>query len=408
MTRCSIFTPLHKTDHTRIKELYACLREQTHEDWEWVIVLNGEGLDADISWSWTDSHPDSRIKFVRASYTGNVGALKRLGCRESTGDILIEVDYDDLLTADCLEEIVKAFDADPNATLVYSDFAAVNNDWSSFPFASNMGWTTYPVDFKGKRILASVASEPNPSDVSTILFAPNHVRAWRTTHYWAMGGHNPDLKVGDDHELCCRSFLHGKLVRIPKCLYVYRVHDDNSWRKHQDAITAQSNANQARYLIPMYEKWADGLGLKKVDLAGGDERPNGYAFPSCSWPDSSVGVLRAVGIVERLPSMVDTMNDAWRVLAHGGLMILDFPSTDGRGAFMDPRNVTHLNANSLYWYTRKINAKDIPAFKGRFQVISVENVFPSPFDRANHILVTRARLIALKSDTPRFKGALEI
>lgn len=48
-----------------------------------------------------------------------------------------------------------------------------------------------------------------------------------------------------------------------------------------------------------------------------------------------------------------TMNEAWRVLGHKGLLEVWVPSTDGRGAFQDPTHVSFWNQNSFAYYSKK-------------------------------------------------------
>lgn len=78
------------------------------------------------------------------------------------------------------------------------------------------------------------------------------------------------------------------------------------------------------------------------------------------WDDSSVHYIRAFDILEHLKNPVHTMNEAWRVLGHGGLLEVWVPSTDGRGAFQDPTHVSFWNQNSFLYYSRKVNAGSYP------------------------------------------------
>ena len=71
------------------------------------------------------------------------------------------------------------------------------------------------------------------------------------------------------------------------------------------------------------------------------------------WDDNSVHYVRAYDIFEHLHNPVHSMNEAWRVLAHGGILEVLVPSTDGRGAFQDPTHVSFWNQNSFLYYSKK-------------------------------------------------------
>jgi hypothetical protein len=68
------------------------------------------------------------------------------------------------------------------------------------------------------------------------------------------------------------------------------------------------------------------------------------------WADSSVETINAWDIFEHLPSKLDTMNEAHRVLMHGGTLDLFIPTTDGRGAFQDPTHKSFWTPNDLMYF----------------------------------------------------------
>ena len=68
------------------------------------------------------------------------------------------------------------------------------------------------------------------------------------------------------------------------------------------------------------------------------------------WPDDSVEFILAHDIIEHLPDKIHTMNEAWRVLANGGVIEIGVPTTDGFGAFQDPTHVSYWNQRSFLYY----------------------------------------------------------
>ena len=54
----SVFTPSHDTRF--LDDAYGSLIRQSHEDWEWIVVLNGK------AGQWSPPEPDPRVKVSRA------------------------------------------------------------------------------------------------------------------------------------------------------------------------------------------------------------------------------------------------------------------------------------------------------------------------------------------------------
>jgi len=244
----------------------------------------------------------------------------------------------------------------------------------------------------------------------TIWWAPNHVRAWRAKDYWAIGGHNADMALADDHDLCCRFYIHGKMKHIPKCLYLYRLHDDNTCLQKAAEIQPIMWGNYAKYIFPMVEKWAREKNLGLIDLGGATGKPAGYYSidlragadirydlnKDIPAKDNSIGIVRAYDILEHLADPVQIMNEIFRVLAPGGWLMASIPSTDGRGAFQDPSHVSFWNENSAWYYTNPQYARFVDRITCRFQVSRVLNWFPSEWHEKNRIPYVDVQLIAVK------------
>lgn len=397
----SVFTPTNNAQY--LEMAFRSLLAQTFEDWEWIILVNGscEMLKFD----------DSRVKVFKSESTGMVGPLKREAISHCSGEYVIELDHDDELTPTCLEEISKCTE-----DFVYSNCFQVDNDWNPYTWADGYGWVWRENDYKGHKVLEAVSPEPSPSNFSRIWFAPNHVRAWKRDFYWKIGGH-ADMKISDDHDLCARSFLLGTVKHIDKPLYLYRVHGENTWLGLQDEIDRTMWDNHDRYFIAMQEKWCQDNHLRMIDLGGAINSTYGYESYdrhnadivgdlNDTWKlkDDSVGLLRAHDIVEHLRDPIHTMNEAWRVLAHGGVFDVLVPSTDGAGAWCDPTHVSFWNKRSFRYYTEAdMRAYLEPECVCRFQPIKLVDVH-----LWDGIPYVQAQLLAVKNDDFRYHGSLLI
>ena len=92
------------------------------------------------------------------------------------------------------------------------------------------------------------------------------------------------------------------------------------------------------------------------------------------WLDSTVDFILARDIIEHLSDKIFTMNEAWRILKPNGQILIEVPTTDGKGAFQDPAHVSFWNERSFLYFTafnvyRERVAKSY-GIKAAFRVIS--------------------------------------
>ena len=407
----SIITPAHRNT-PYIRELYDSIVAQTYENWEWILWLNNDivkdKLDKEIL------EDDRVIIYESDSTSKNVGYHKHHAFHKGTGDVLVEIDSDDIVTPDCLEELNIAYQ-DPEVGFAFSDVVMYQDDF--IPYLADNGWTAYPekYKFRGKEYTVMNSWKPTSQSLAFIWYAPDHVRSWRKEIYNMVGGHDKELSICDDHDLCIRTYLVTKMHHIAKPLYIYRVTGDNTWLERCEKIQTTTVELAHKYGYLLAERDADLRGLAKVDIGGGLYPRPGYltvdqegADITCNLEegipleDNSVGVLNASHIIEHLKDPIKTMREIHRVLAHGGWAMIEVPSTDGRGAWQDPTHVSFWNEHSFWYYTNRDKAVFIRNNDIRFQTYRLET-----WDSAPMIPVVTAWLVAIK-DEERFPGVLGI
>ena len=102
-----------------------------------------------------------------------------------------------------------------------------------------MGYGKYEkVQYKHYVWDVAVTCNINPKTIRHIVGIPNHVRAWRRETYFAIGGHNRELSIADDYELIIRTFLHTKMVKIPKLGYIQFLHFKGDEQNSHDIARA--------------------------------------------------------------------------------------------------------------------------------------------------------------------------
>lgn len=403
----SLITPTHNPKF--LERLYNSLIRQHDKRFEWVIVPNNGVTVEQLNFL----PKESWIRIVPYPYENkNIGAIKNFAFRQGTGDWLAEVDHDDELVPFCTEALYRHIGQDSTAHFFYSDSIDIKSkDRISVIYDTNSGWQHYGAYVGNEQFVINRAFKAIPQTISRIWYAPNHIRMWKKTFYYSVGGHDNTLKALDDLDLICRTYIHGKMSKIDYPLYIYHIHDENSFIKPElnDWIQNFTWTIYEKYISLLMEKWCSINGLTKLDLCGGINKNLIYTsidiknaditwdLNNIPWPiaDNSVGVVRARDALEHMKDPIKTMTEIHRILAPGGMLLSDTPSTDGRGAFQDPTHVSFWNINSFWYYTRKETALYIGT-PVRFQATRVKNYFPSNWHETNNIPYVKAHLTALK------------
>lgn len=403
----SIITPTH-LKNAFLDDLYDSLVEQTYDNWEWILYLNGGATPDKLSKKIVE---DDRVcVIVDKENNPCVGYNKNKAFNCGTGDILVEMDHDDMLMPTCLEKLKNAAKENPKAGFFYSDAAVYHMTAEFVPYGSAYGWTYKTVKWKDKELISMDSFKPSSRSVAFIWYAPDHVRAWRKDLYTFIGGHNPELSICDDHELMVRTYLNTDMVHIPECLYIYRVTGDNTWLERNQEIQTTTVKVFQENAWALACREARNRGLTVVELGGGINPREGTDInidqeegnlkhdlnDGIPLPDNSVGVIYASHIVEHLYDKHKIMKEIHRVLADGGWAFIQVPSTDGRGAFQDPTHVSYWNENCFWYYTKRDKAAFIRNKDIRFQAFKLET-----FWWENNIAITDAWLVAVKSDERR-------
>jgi O-antigen biosynthesis protein len=414
MPRVTVFTPTHNPRF--LDECFRSLTDQSFADWEWLVLLNGKAT------TWSPPLDDARVRVERAvGRIRGVGAAKSAACALATGDILVELDHDDRLAPTALAEIVDALSSNPAASLVFSDFAQINDDGSpnSDRFNLDNGWEYSSEDVNATTYLRCHAMAATPHNVGYIWYAPNHLRAFRREAYEKAGGYDSSLNVLDDQDLMIRLYALGDFVHIPHCLYLQRVHRRNT--QADPTLNAEIQAGTIALYLEHIESlalaWATHSGracialrtstnVGEIDL---DERFSQITIDPghtrLDFADGDVGVIKAVDILQRVPDRAQFLNEAYRSMAHAALLLTDTASTDGRGAFQDPSHVAFYNENSFMYLTQAGLRVTIPALHARWQVSHLTTYYPSPVHENINIPYVKANLLAVK-DGPRQGGPL--
>lgn len=236
----SIFVSCYNTDPYKLERLYKSLCAQTYTNWNLWLLDDSENGNNNVR-DFVDKQNDYRIHlFKNHTHHANIGFNKHMIAMMCDGDYLMEMDHDDYLLPDCLELFDRAF-ATTGSDFVYSYVLELIND-KPVLYGEQWGFGGYgkigTFNFNGKKTEFAVTPDINAATIRTIYTQPNHPRCWKKDFYHKIGGHNTDLSVLDDQEILIRTFLNGKMCKIPKVLY---IQDEGSTERGDGSgSTAQS------------------------------------------------------------------------------------------------------------------------------------------------------------------------
>jgi O-antigen biosynthesis protein len=397
----SVFTPTKNP--TWLMPAYQSLLAQTHQDWEWLLVLNGELRKEHLP---TEIQKEPRARFYRTDRIG-IGALKNYCCRKARGDVFVEFDHDDWLMPTCLEKIAAAAAKTPNG-FFYSNFLYVKEDGTDLVFDPGFGWQPQPVRWEGRDRIGMRAIPVTARSLCEIYYAPDHVRAWSREAYMRAGGHDTNLEVGDDHDLLIRSYLAGiEFVHLDEVLYVYRWHN-NTVMERQGDIAAQQTKNKEQYLHALIQEEGRRRQLPCVDLSPDNVKDKllvpREAVNILDVPSDSVFMYRMNDCLQLWApqDIVPLMNNVWRTLAPGGWFCTMTPAIDdpdgkvGRGAFQDPRHKSYWSLNNWDYFSRNDYIRNLPDLQARFQLVRTWHGYPTDTHKAMHIPYITVDAVALK------------
>lgn len=267
--RFSIFTPTYKTGE-RIFRTYESLKNQTFDNWEWIVVDDSPDED---TWNMLReiASKDYRVKPHRIYPLtgGNIGLAKNRAAMLGDGDWLVELDHDDALTTECLQTANDAILTYPDAGFLYTDCSEIyengdpkyyDHDWTGDWYARHdnffdfgyAGHTWQTVD--GVKRLAHWYPDINPLTIRFNITMPNHARMWDRNLYHSIGGHNKSTPVADDFELIVHTFLETKMIHVKKVLYIQYNNQNSTVDNNSQDINRRARLIRDHYDMRIHNR----------------------------------------------------------------------------------------------------------------------------------------------------------
>ena len=241
----SVFTSTYHSGDRILRPLQS-LKAQTMKDWEWVMMDDSKESDEGKTWAHLQelAQQDCRIRVFRPpGNDGYIGSVKRNVSSMCRAPILVELDHDDELLPEALQLLVNIFKAHPEVGMVGSDCSEIyEKTLENFQYGPYFGLghgSYYRQRYQNRWVNVARLGPLTRHTLRHIVGVPNHVRAWRASVYYSLGGHDENLNVADDYDLILRTFVQKgvRIARVPRFLYIqYRNEGGNNFTFHRNRL----------------------------------------------------------------------------------------------------------------------------------------------------------------------------
>jgi GT2 family glycosyltransferase len=199
----SIVTPVYNTAPDVLDEMVGSVLAQTHERWELLLVDDASTEASVVPQLRAFAAADPRVKVIERAENGHIVAASNDGVRAATGDFIVLLDHDDLLTPDALERNAAAIELFDDVDYLYSDEDKIDAEGGYYDHFRKPAWS--PERLRGQMYTG-------------------HLSVLRTDLVREVGGFHEGFDGSQDHDLVLRVTERARrVVHIPEILYHWRV-----------------------------------------------------------------------------------------------------------------------------------------------------------------------------------------
>lgn len=218
-----------------LMEAVNSILEQSYRKFEFIIVNDGS---SDSTAELLSSIQDSRVKVIHLKKNRGLAASLNKGIKESKGDWIVRQDADDISLPNRLEEQVKYVKTNPGVIMVSSLIQCINGRYK----------------FSERELKREEEHFNVP--LTTEHLENNRFRCFHICHGTVMfskkaflkaGRYNSKIRLIEDFDLWSRMLPIGRIKKVPKVLYQYRM-DPHSLQRRDMAKTF----NQINIVLSTY------------------------------------------------------------------------------------------------------------------------------------------------------------
>lgn len=200
----SIVMPVYNPPLRYLKEAIESVINQNYSNWQLCIADDNSPNEKVRKMLRAYVAKDKRIQVVYRSENGHISATSNSALELVKGEYVLFMDHDDLITQNCLWEVVKAIHQNPSVDIIYSDEDKLD--------ANHFHQSAYfKPDWSPDHLLASNYM--------------GHVCVMKKALIDKIGGFRLGFEGSQDYDLLLRATEYtDSIVHIPKVLYHWRIH----------------------------------------------------------------------------------------------------------------------------------------------------------------------------------------
>lgn len=203
--RFSVLVPVFRTPLDVFDAMVTSVTAQSYGNWELCLAVVDTGADAEalIRAARVAEAADPRICVAVLTENHGISGNSNRALEMVTGDWVVLLDHDDMLTPDALFELARAVNTEPEAVFIHSDKDMVDRSGTQ---------RTMPL-FKPRW---------SPDTMLNANYL-THISALRTDRLREIGGWDPATDGAQDWDLFLRVIgRHGRVAHVPRVLYHWR------------------------------------------------------------------------------------------------------------------------------------------------------------------------------------------
>ncbi len=201
--RFSIITPVYNTNASYLRQTVQSVLDQIYGEWE-LWLFDDASTSPETRQALDEiARLDPRIRTRAASNNGGISAATNAAANEATGEVLVFLDHDDLLTPDCLAELALYYTAYQDADIVYSDDDKCDDEGRFFAPQFKPDWS--------------------PALLTSFMYM-SHVFTVKRSLFAELGGFRTDFDGSQDYDFALRASERANHIgHIPRVLYHWRA-----------------------------------------------------------------------------------------------------------------------------------------------------------------------------------------